>query len=185
MVLIAHLETRQVALQPAEAADGLSFYQLLLRLGLHSLPSMESFLKSFEERPETLAAVFAIRLRENGELLGFGSLQERDRAGHIQVGLFMETERVRRGVGAEAMMLLVNYAFAVWPELRKVYFLTTDASLPRFGSALLATPREASLPAHVFFRGRLWDLHFYAVGRGEWERVGARLLGRLAGVAGV
>jgi hypothetical protein len=42
------------------------------------------------------------------------------------------------------MMLLVNYAFAAWPQVRKVYILTTDASRDRVRSRRLTIPRRGA-----------------------------------------
>jgi RimJ/RimL family protein N-acetyltransferase len=176
VVLTPYVETQRVVLRPAGSSDGEAVYDLLLRLGLHSLPSMESFLKTFDRNA---AAMFAIHLRHNDELIGFGSLQQLDRNGHIQVGIFTDVAKARYGVGGEAMMLLVNYAFATWDHLRKVYFLTTEASLDSFGSALGTIPKEATLPQHSYFAGKLWDLHWYAVYRATWEQIGATVLARL------
>ena len=50
---------------------------------------------------------------------------------------------------------------------------------PEIDVALFATPKEATLPGHVYFRGQLWDLHYYSVSRESWTATGARLLTRI------
>ncbi|MGP3912342.1 GNAT family N-acetyltransferase [Nonomuraea sp. 10N515B] len=175
-MLSPHVETQRTALRPAGAADGTAVYELLLRLGHHSLPTLDTFLGTFDENVD---ALFAIQSRHGGDTVGYGSLHQLDPAGHIQIGIFTDTARARFGVGGEAMMLLVNYAFATWEQVRKVYFLTTDASLDSFGAALANVPREATFPQHSYFAGQLWDIHWYAIYREQWETEGALILDRL------
>ncbi|GII90666.1 GNAT family N-acetyltransferase [Sinosporangium siamense] len=176
-MLILHVETPRTALVPADAKDATTLYRLLLKLGLHSLPPLESFVASFDN--DWVDVQFVVRARQSDETVGFASLQGLDPAGHIQAGIFLDQERAGYGVGGEAMMLLMNYAFTRWGELRKVYFMTTDASLARFGAMSRTATREATLPQHMFFRGRLWDVYIYSVRRQMWEEQGAGLLSRL------
>ncbi|MGW8527481.1 MULTISPECIES: GNAT family N-acetyltransferase [Nocardiopsidaceae] len=179
-MLTPHLETPRVRFSPIAPENVTKLYDLLTELGLESLPSRDAFSESYHSVAKRFVDVFEIQLRRTGEVLGFGSIREHDPAGHVKLGIFMRADRLPVGVGAESMMLLVNHAFANWDYLRKVYVLTTDASLGQFGSALLATPREASLPRHVYFQGRLWDLHFYSVSRSAWTANGAPILNRIA-----
>ncbi|MBP2473523.1 RimJ/RimL family protein N-acetyltransferase [Crossiella equi] len=175
-MLTAHAQTQRIALRPIEPGDGTAVYELLLRLGLHSLPPLETFLSTYDRGAN---AIFRITARHNGETVGFGSLQHLDPHGHIQVGIFTDPDKARLGIGGEAMMLLVNYAFATWEEVRKIYFLTTDVHLEAFGTTLARVPRELTLPEHVYFAGRLWDLHWYAIYREEWTALNAPVLDRL------
>lgn len=176
-MLYPYTETQRIVLRPAETADGAEIYHLLLRLGLNSLPRLDEFVATFDHGA---AAIFAIHLRHDNQVVGFGTIQQLDPDGHVQVGIFTDAERAKYGIGGEAMMLLINYAFATWTFVRKVYFLTTEASMGAFGSALATVPREATLPEHVYFAGKLWDLHWYAVYRDGWEEQTARLVSRLA-----
>lgn len=176
-MLYPYTETQRLVLRPAGPEDGESIYHLLLQLGVSSLPSLNEFTATFNQGA---AAIFAIHVRHNDEVVGFGTLQQLDVNGHIQVGIFTDVERAKFGIGGEAMMLLINYAFATWDFVRKAYFLTTEASMAAFGSALSTIPREATLKDHSYFAGRLWDLHWYAVYRESWEDRAARLVARLA-----
>ncbi|MEU3168260.1 GNAT family protein [Streptosporangium sp. NPDC006930] len=176
-MLIPHVETQRTALTIADPSDGVALYELLLGLGLHSMPPLKVFVDQLKK--QDISAIFAIKLRHSGETVGFGTLHEMDPAGHIQVGIFTDTDKARYGLGGEAMMLLVNYAFATWEDIRKVYFVTTDASIDRIGWVGDLIPKEATLPKHMFFRGCLWDVHFYAIYRHMWEKQGADVLTRL------
>ncbi|PDP87673.1 hypothetical protein CQJ94_11565 [Glycomyces fuscus] len=179
-MLTLHLETPRIRFGPISPEKVEELYDLLMELGLESLPSRDAFIESYHSVAKRFVDVFEIQFRSTGEVLGFASIREHDPAGHVKLGIFMRADRLPVGVGAESMMMLVNYAFAHWDYLRKVYVLTTDASLGKFGSALASTPREASLPQHVYFQGRLWDLHFYSVSRGAWTAKGAPILDRIA-----
>ena len=178
-MLVPHLETPRVSLRPATVDDADDLYDNLLRTGLETLPPLDHFRAGFEEATRSRATVFAMRLRENDRIVGFGTLRDRDPAGHLKMGITMKTEVMPYGAGAEAMLLLANYAFARWDDIRRVYIESTEASIARFGSALSALKSVAVLRDHVFFRGRLWDMYYYAVTREEWERGGAPVLERL------
>lgn len=176
-MLTPYVETQRTSLSIADPSDGIALYELLLGLGLHSMPPLKVFLEQLAQ--QDISALFAITLRHTGETVGFGTLHEMDPAGHINIGIFTDTDKARFGLGGEAMMLLVNYAFATWDNVRKVYFVTTDASLDRLGWVGDLIPKEATLPEHMFFRGRLWDVHFYAIYRTMWQQQGADVLARL------
>jgi RimJ/RimL family protein N-acetyltransferase len=175
-MLHPHLETIRTRLRPAADEDVPRLYEVLAKLGLHSLPTPEEFARSYNQGVE---AQFAIQVRRSGEVIGFSSLQQLNRAGHIQIGIFTDPGESRFGVGAEAMMLTVNYGFAAWEQVRKIYFSTTEASLPGLGRGISLIPREAVLPEHLFFQGRLWDVHFYAITRQAWLESGAHIVERL------
>lgn len=175
-MLYPHLATKRTVLRPIGADDCDGVYALLSKLGLQSLPPIRSFRMTFDRGS---AAMFAVRLRAGGDDVGYATLHHRSPAGHVQTGVFVDTERARFGIGGEVSTLIVNYAFAQWPGLRKVYFLTTDASIEGFGVGLGKSTLEATLPEHLFFRGRHWDLYYYSIDRAGWEASGARFLQRL------
>ncbi|WP_017587937.1 GNAT family N-acetyltransferase [Nocardiopsis ganjiahuensis] len=179
-MLTLHTRTPRIRFRPLASENVAELYDLLVELGLESLSSREEFIDSYHNVAKPLVEIFEIEYLRTGEILGFGSIREHDPAGHAKLGIFMRVGRLPVGVGAESMMMLVNYAFADREDLRKVYFLTTDASLGQFGSSLTDTMREATLPQHVYFQGRLWDLHFYSVSRRTWEVTGAPILDRIA-----
>lgn len=185
-VLFPHIETQRVRLRPALAADGPATYELFLRTGMNNLPNMDVFvagysreLSSHSAYSRDLAAQFAIQQRRDGEEVGFGGLFELSPAGHVELGLYTDLRKADVGIGAEATLLFINYAFATW-QIRKVYMRTTDASRWFFGGTLASMVRkEACLPDHMYFRGRLWDMDIYAIYRSEWDARGAALVERL------
>lgn len=154
-------------------------YDLLVKLGLESLPSADDFARDYHLAMEHSVEMIEISLKQTGEVVGFGSIKEHDPAGHVKLGIFMDSDKLPVGVGAEAMMMLVNYSFAKWDYLRKVYAVTTEASLKSFGSALATSPREALLSDHMYFQGRLWDLHYYSVSKSSWIAHGMPILDRI------
>ncbi|MEU3233635.1 GNAT family protein [Nocardiopsis alba] len=178
-MLVPHLETRRVVFRTATPDSADDLYDSLLRAGLETLPALDDFRSGFEMAVQEDFTLFAICLRSNGRFVGFGSLRDRDPAGHLKMGISMNTEMLSYGEGAEAMLLLANYGFARWEHIRRVYIESTEASIARFGAALSSLRSEVTLRDHTFFRGRLWDMHYYAVTRDEWERGGAPVLERL------
>lgn len=174
-----HLETARVLFRPATPDNADDLYDSLLSTGLEPLPSLDRFRDGFGDAIQSGATLFAMYLRSNDRFAGFGSLRDHDPAGHLKLGISMNQEKLPYGVGAEAMLLLANYGFARWDHIRRVYIESTEASIARFGSAISVLRSEATLRDHVFFRGRLWDMHYYAVTREAWERGGAPALERL------
>ena len=178
-MLVPHLETARVLFRPATPDNADDLYDSLLSTGLEPLPSLDRFRDGFGDAIQSGATLFAMYLRSNDRFAGFGSLRDHDPAGHLKLGISMNQEKLPYGVGAEAMLLLANYGFARWDHIRRVYIESTEASIARFGSAISVLRSEATLRDHVFFRGRLWDMHYYAVTREAWERGGAPALERL------
>ncbi|WP_223830486.1 GNAT family N-acetyltransferase [Nocardiopsis quinghaiensis] len=126
---------------------------------------------------------FLIEQKTDGKVIGCCSLRGPSRAGHMKTAIYTDRDDLHFGVGAESMTLLVNYAFAEWERARKIYFVTTDASIDRFDSELVSMPRELTLKDHGFFRGRYWDFYYYSVRRDTWERHVAPFVNRLVGGA--
>ena len=190
-VLFPHVETRRVRLRPATASDGTDNYELFLRNGMNNLPNLDMWLAAYSRDlaahsaySRDLAGHFVIQQRRDGADVGFGGLSELSPAGHCEVGLYTDLAKADVGIGAEATLLFINYAFATW-RVRKVYMRTTDAAVGFFGGTLAAISRkEAVLPQHQYFRGRLWDVYLYAVYREAWDERGAALVERLVGGPG-
>ncbi len=65
-------------------------------------------------------------------------------------------------------MLTINYGFATY-NVDKMIVRTTEASFDGIGAAFDADGREGELPGHLYFRGRLWHLHSFAMQRAEWD----------------
>ena len=176
--IFPHIETPRIQLRPASAAaDGPAFYRLLLQLGINTLPTQEDFVSAY---CRDFAAYFAIRRREEGDEIGFCALFQLDPAGHVEVGVYTDPSRNGSSLGAEAALLTINYAFAMW-NIRKIYYRASGASLPSIGGIVIDLARkEGLLPGHQYFRGQLWDMHIFAIYREQWEAKGAGLVEHLA-----
>lgn len=172
------LETPRVRLRPATRADSAAFYDVLLDLGLSTLPTLDQWTDGALGLRDA-AAPFAVHRRSDDHLLGFTALYQLDpNARHVKAGVYARYEEAR-GLAAEASILTLNYGFAMW-DLRKIYFHTTEASLQHYGGTIAKVARqEAILPEHLFFRGRLWDVYIYAISRDAWADRGARLVRRM------
>jgi RimJ/RimL family protein N-acetyltransferase len=187
-LLFPYVETRRVRLRAALASDGTDNYEFFLRNGMNNLPNLDMFLAAYSRDlashsaySRDLAAHFVIQQRRDNMDVGFGGLFELSPAGHVEVGLYTDLNKADIGIGAEATLLFINYAFATW-RVRKVYMRTTEASLRFFGGTLASISRhEAVLPEHQYFRGMLWDVYIYAVYRPDWEARGRDVLERLVG----
>lgn len=173
------LRSSRIYLRPATRADGTTLYGLLLDLGLNTLPTLDQWIDG-GIASRNANAQFVIHRVSDESVVGFSALYELDgNAGHIKAGVYTGPNDHAPGVGAEACIFTINYAFAMW-NLRKVYFHTTEASLGSLGQALSrVAQQEAVLPEYQYFRGRLWDLYIYAIHRSEWETVGRPLAERL------
>lgn len=179
-MLIPHLETRTIRFRPYTSADIEETYGLTLRVGLESMPTIDMLEERVESASPGYLTSFMVELRRTGEVVGACSLKGPETAGHMFVAIYTDVGKTSYGVGAEAMTLLVNYAFANWEDVRKVYFVTTDASIERFETALFHMPREATLRDHAYFQGRFWDHYWYAIYREPWVRQVTPYVNRLA-----
>lgn len=167
MNIFPHMKSRRITLQPKSTSPTPEDYNLILKLGLDSTSNFESFSAAMQKK--SIDANFSIRLNGDDSAAGFSMLLDLDQdAGHVHTAVYIDPAAARQGIGADATLLTVNYAFAMW-NIRKVYFETTDASSGDFG-AMLEKPPEATLNDYIFFRGRLWDLKVYALTRDEWEK---------------
>ncbi|MET9294033.1 GNAT family protein [Streptomyces sp. NPDC003077] len=174
--MFPHTESRRVRLDPATADSAReAMLGTLLRTGIESLRPSDG--------PAGLmanaCAAFLVRQRASGSVLGFSVLHGLNPAGHVKCGIYLDPERTRLGLGAEAAHLTYNYAFAVF-AIEKVIVQTTQASFASFGLKDNAPRKTAVLEDHLYFRGRHWDLHTYEIRREEWEyRVRRQLDDRL------
>ncbi|MGI5271940.1 GNAT family N-acetyltransferase [Nonomuraea sp. CA-218870] len=175
MRIFPHLQSRRIRLRPAGARDSIKLYELLLGLGLNTLPSPDDFVSAFGRG---VTASFLVET-PGGDFLGFCSLHGMSPAGHhVEGGIYMSPENSANGVGAEASLLMINYAFAMW-NVRKVYFQTTEASLSAIGGDLKVSHKEGILSGHQYFSGQHWDVHVFAIYREEWDQFCAHAVERL------
>lgn len=163
-MLTAHMQSRRVTLQPATPADGMTFYGTLIATGVESVPSLTDAMKLGGS-----AAMFLVTKRTTGEVIGFSTLHGADQAGRLKCGVFLGDARF--GIGWEALLLTINYGFAMFP-ITVMIVETTEASFQRFGlpsDGGSDDEKQAVLENHVYFRGRYFDLHSYVIERREWE----------------
>ncbi|MFJ7075520.1 GNAT family N-acetyltransferase [Streptomyces sp. NPDC098781] len=163
--MFPHTESRRLRLDPATSDTARdTMLGTLLRTGIESLrPSAGA-----GGLMDNSCAAFLVRRRSSGDVLGFSVLHGLSPAGHVKCGLYLDPEKTRLGVGAEAAHLTYNYAFATF-DISKVIVQTTEASFASFGLTEGAPRKTAVLGNHLYFRGRYWDLHTYEVHRAEWE----------------
>ncbi|MGW0809540.1 GNAT family N-acetyltransferase [Nonomuraea sp. NPDC002799] len=164
-MLFPHTASRRVVLHPASSTDQAGFAQVFVRSGVESIrPAMRAggggMMGAY--------AAFHVSTAGTGERLGFGGLHGLDPAGHIRCAVYLDPRRSRLGIGSEAVLLLVNYAFATL-NVDRVLGQTTEASFASFG--ITEGDQEiGALRDHLYFRGQLWDLHTFRIERPEWER---------------
>ena len=174
-VLTPHLQTRRIALRPAGDESAHAVYRFLTDFGTSPIGDPDRFAATVLGDVD---ALFTVHLRRSDEAVGFAMLQKFRAGRHVEVGVYTDDDETPLGGGAEATLLLVNYAFAAL-RVRKVYSITTEHSRDGFGVAFSDDHREALLPGHFYFQGRLWDAHWYAVRYEDWISGGAQFLEQL------
>lgn len=164
-MIFPHTASRRVVLRPASASDHTGFFGTLLRTGFESFRPADLPARALLR---SLDAVFVVVHRASGEELGFSALYGHDQAGHMRCGIYLEKDRLRFGVGSEAVYLTVNYAFAMF-SVDRLITQTTEASSASFGLSFSQSDKDGVLSEHLYFRGRPWDLHTFHIDRGDWE----------------
>ena len=176
-MLFPHSESKRIILNPTAAEDAPLVYDILLRLGRSTLPALDVFKRTFTRGVD---AQFLVQSRDSGEVVGVTTLSEQEPAGHVQVAVHINAEQPVE-IAADAAVLTVNFAFAMW-RLRKVYFQTHEADLSSLGFTgdhAAMVKAEAVLPGHMFFQGRIWDMHVHAIYRDQWDEHGTELLKKI------
>jgi len=104
----------------------------------------------------------------------------RDRTGYLAMAVVPWLHG--RGVAVEAGGLFVSYMFSNW-ELRKLYGETVDFELQHYwtGGTDKLFHEEGRLRDHVYYGGRYWDMHLFAIYREEWAAFSGRLRNRAIG----
>lgn len=98
--------------------------------------------------------------------------------GTVHLGVVLIPGRTRRGIGAEAGGLFVDYLFRTW-NFRKLYGYTPGWNLDQFAEgANRAFREEGRLVTHEYYDGRYWDLHIMALYRADWEKAQSSRNGR-------
>lgn len=178
-MLIPHLESQKIRLLPIKDSDHENLHGFLLRSGLETTFTLEAHEKWVASILDKNVTAFMIQQKIDGKTVGCCSLTGPTKAGCMNTSIFTDRSEMALGVGADSMILQINYAFAKWENVRKVYCVTTDASIDRFDSELVFMPREMTLKDHGFFRGRYWDFYYYSIQRKTWEEKVAPFVNRL------
>ena len=175
------LTGRRIRLRPVTDADAEWNFNLILRLGIASVPRLDRFASAYANG--TVAHFIACDIR-SGARVGYSSLHNAGPAGrHVELGVLADPDCAIPAVGAEAFFLTANYAFASSP-IHKLYIRTTEAGVALFGGTLAAmSRREGLLREHLFFRGRYWDAYVMAIYRDDWLRLGSPVADRIAAPA--
>jgi RimJ/RimL family protein N-acetyltransferase len=173
VVLFPYTESKRITLRPATVDDGKLIYEVLFRLGRSTLPTVDAFLNGFGKG---VGAYFLIYSRDTGEMVGFTEVVDLSPAGHVRVAVHVAAGQ-DSAVTTDATALTVNFAFANW-RIRKVYFRASESDPAALGlparDGLIRT--EGVFPDHLFFQGRLWDMHVYSIAREQWDTHGTDLL---------
>jgi hypothetical protein len=174
----ASMTGRRIALRPATDADAEWNFNLILRLGIASVPRLDRFASAYAET--AVAHFIACDLRSDVQV-GYSSLHNADPAGrHIELGVLTDPDCSIPAVGAETFFLTANYAFVSLP-ICKLYMRVTEASAAEFGGTLATmSRREGTLREHFYFRGRHWDVYIMAVHRDDWLRLGKPIADRIS-----
>lgn len=176
-VLFPHTKTRRTLLRHANPPDGITVHDLLLKAELNDLPTADVFGTLYTKE---VSSQFTVERRDTGQIVGFISFHHLDLSGqHVRASFFTDLSKAGKDLGAEVILMTVNYAFAMW-NIRKIYFWTTETDLESFRTAFSSTYKEATLPEHLYDHGALQDVHIYATYREQWEEHGADLLNKLA-----
>lgn len=173
-MLFPHTESSRIVLRPAGVKDAPQAYEIQFQIGYANLPVIDEFVESFGQG---FSGYFIIYRKDTDEPVGFSTISSLNSAGHVQVEVNLAPDEPGE-FRTDAMALTTNIAFSMW-RTRKVYFQTTEPEVAKlgFGSEHAAMVRaEAVLRDYVFFHGRVWDIHVYAIYRDDWDVHGVDLL---------
>lgn len=175
-MLFPHTKTRRTLLRHANPPEGVTAHDLLLKAGLNDLPSAEVFAALYAKE---VSAQFTVERQDTDQVVGYVSFHHLDLSGrHVRASFLTDPATAGNGVGAEVILLTINYAFAMW-NVRKIYFWTVEPDFKILHTSYDSDHKEATLPEHLYDRGELRDVHIYAVYREYWEEHGADLLNKL------
>ena len=175
----AHLTTDWLHLTAPRLADGsqlclLANDPLIAEMTL-SVPSpyteaaAVAFLHMAQRgREEATAFIFAIRLSEDGELMGCIGLHLDPKYGHAEIGYWMGAPYRRQGYISEAVAVMVDFGFQ-YTEVVRIQAIHKLGNVSS-GKALLhgGMQREAQLDSYVIKNGAPQTVIQYRILRGEW-----------------
>lgn len=177
---MSELEGQGVRLRPLAPADYRLVHawyndpDLVAPFDRYAPDTFEEFVRSIESaarEPTSLAPRFAVEDRKTGELVGVvGYYLAHPVLEYLDVWYLLGARSARgRGLGREAVALLVDYVFRTQPIERVGASVDVD-NLPsnRLVEAL-GFRSEGTLRSALFHHGRWHDVRIYGVTRPEWS----------------
>lgn len=150
-------------------------YRWILR---GAIPPFEQFI---DQQAASFANGFTVWLRESGERIGQALIYNVDqRNGHLYVAVAVAPDGVGRGLGREALGVLIGYAFAVW-SVRKVYAEVPGFTFSGVEANVTGAPVqdlfavEGRLRGHLYANGEYHDMYLIGFDRQHWTGLDAFL----------
>jgi RimJ/RimL family protein N-acetyltransferase len=177
-------EGRLGKLRPLAPPDHQALYAIAIDDGINFrwrfrgiVPNFDQFVQSLHQN-DLLAQFVVCGLRTPqpvGMVVAYGA-DPRNSFAHV--GAIVAPKYGGRGIGAEAVVLFMQYLFQNWP-FRKLYFDVVEFNLAQFASISKVGNEEGRLKEHTYFDGRYWDNVILAVHRDQfahWVRKRGRLV---------
>ncbi|HEY1379086.1 MAG TPA: GNAT family protein [Gemmataceae bacterium] len=175
------LETDRLRLRPFEPADAPALFAIARNSNVTRFTTWDAhrtiddshiFLTDYVRSRylEGLPDPYAIELKGDGVLIGaVGGSWASQPNRCMEFGYWLAEPFWGRGLAAEAARALVRHLFAAYPVERvQAHFIEGNAAsgrvLEKAGLRFEGVRRHSLL-----HRGRFWDVHTYAVLRGEWH----------------
>jgi RimJ/RimL family protein N-acetyltransferase len=158
-------------------------YRWVLRGGM---PPFEQFI---EQHGPSFNNSFTVWLKETGERIGQALIYNVDlRNGHLYVAVVIGPDGIGRGIGREALGVLIRYAFAVHP-VRKVYAEVPGFTFSGVELGVSDAPVmdlfavEGRLRDHLYVDGEYHDMYVIGFNRAHWKGLEAFLAAWVADAA--
>jgi RimJ/RimL family protein N-acetyltransferase len=150
-------------------------YRWILR---GNIPPFEQFI---DQQTASFANGFTVWLKDPAERIGQALLYNIDqRNGHLYVAVAVAPDGIGRGIGREALGVLIGYAFAVWP-VRKIYAEVPGFTFSGVEPNLTGAPVmdlfavEGRLRSHLYANGEYHDMYLIGFDRQRWAGLDAFL----------
>jgi hypothetical protein len=178
-VLTPYVATRRITLIPVDPPlEGAAIRALLAEDDLAEPDDVDVFQHTFPGDGQADTTQFLIHRPDIERTVGFAALSELDLdRGGIQVHVLAKAVTTPHGMGLEATVLLVNYAFAVWP-IEQVYFPVRAKKAGHFNLPAIIS-ENAVLPDHLRRQKPSPELKVFSIHRDPWLKYGTKLLARL------
>lgn len=90
-------------------------------------------------------------------------------SGYCSAAVVVRPDLIRTGIGFKAALLLVRYAFSVYP-FRRIYFESPEFSVKDFKSAIGRwLDIEGVLRGNLYYAGSYWDKYILTATRERWD----------------